>query len=190
VFADVLSYGQINRDAVAVPSIGSHARAPSLVHSLFIACVHRVAHHNDSGHLLWLHDIHLLADRLSAEAWRTFIDLAAETRTRAVCASGLLRASDAFGTRLPPEVRSSLAHPSSEPSSQFLGGTLRRFDIELSNFLRMPSWQARGQLVWEHLFPKPSYVLSAYGVRHAAWLPALYVHRIARGAAKWLRHAP
>lgn len=189
LFADVLSYDEIAGEAIGVASLHPHARTPGAVHSLFIACVHRVAHHQDRDHLLWLYDIHLLAERMTPEQWRAFTDLARRTSTRAVCASGLLRAVDAFGTRLPGEVREALEGSGFEPSSAFLGGGLRRIDIELSNFRHLTSWRARGGLVLQHLFPAPSYMLGAYGVRTAAWLPALYVHRIARGAVRWLRPA-
>lgn len=61
LFADLLSYDDLHTEAVAVPALGEHARAVDGIPALVLACVHRMAHHNDSIDLLWLYDIHLLA---------------------------------------------------------------------------------------------------------------------------------
>jgi hypothetical protein len=187
LFADLLTFEEIARDAVEVPALGSAARAPSQVHSLFIACVHRVAHHDDGDHLLWLYDIHLLAGSLTSPEWRVFQSLAMRTRTRAVCAKGLRLAADFFGTRVPRAIQDAFAGASAEPSAAFVGGGLSRLDVELSNFRHLSGWRARGQLVWQHLFPDRRYMLNAYQASSPIWLPALYAHRIARGAVRWIR---
>jgi hypothetical protein len=57
----------------------------------------------------------------------------------------------------------------------------------LSTLRQLPTFRARVELVWQHLFPKPAFIMNAYGVRRRLWLPALYVHRAARGALRWLR---
>lgn len=189
LFADLLSFEEVDRATVMIPSLGDHARGPSAVHALFLACVHRVAHHNDSGHLIWLYDIHLLAERLMASEWLEFHALASKTGTRAVCGSGLECAAGAFRTRLPPVVTDGLVDAGHEPSATFLGGRLREIDIQLSNFRSLRNWRARWQLVLEHMFPAPTYVLNAYNVVNRAWLPALYAHRIVRGAPRWFRRA-
>lgn len=187
LFAGLLSYEDLARDAVAIPALGDQGRGPGPVHALFVACVHRVAHHFDESHLLWLYDIHLVAERLTTDEWREFDRLTSRTATRAICARGLARAEEAFGTRVPPGIAAASATAGWEPSSAFLDGTIRRLDVELSNFKRSVGWRARGQFVRQHLFPEPAYILQTYGVRSRLWLPALYAHRIVRGAVRWLR---
>lgn len=187
VFRSVLTFDDVARCAVAIPALGDYARAPSDVHALFIACVHRVAHHNDSPQLIWLHDIHLLASRLSTDEWHAFEALAVATEMRAVCRRGLTLAAGAFETRLPAGLIDRLECGRREASAAFLGGQTGELAIQLSNWRSLATWSARRQLLEEHLFPSASYVLAKYRVANRAWLPALYAHRMASGALRWLR---
>jgi len=186
LFANLLSFDDVAARAVPVPALGDHARAPSDVQALFIACIHRVAHHNDGDDLIWLYDIHLLAARLAADMWQEFQELASRTRTRAICLKGLKLAVEAFGTHLPPPVVQALTTKDAEPSTAFLGGSLRTIDVEVSNLRTLSGWRSRLELVWQHLFPSPRYILASYGAS-PVWLPALYLHRIIRGAIRWFR---
>jgi hypothetical protein len=189
VFADVLSYEEIARETVSVPALGSHARTLSDVHALLFACVHRVAHHDDADDLIWLYDIHLLAQRLTDDRWRDLARVAGDRRMRAVCERSLARASEAFGACMPPHIREAFADGGDEPSAVFLDGPLRQIDLQRSNFRHLRTWNARWQFVRQHAFPAPRYVLDAYEVSNRVWLPALYVHRLLRGAVRWLRPA-
>ena len=187
LFADAFSFADLERDAVAVPSLGASAKTPADVHALLIACVHRVAHHYDQDIVLYLHDIDLLARRLDAAAWERVVALAAAKRIRQVVSRGLRRASDLFGTPVPPAVERSLAVVSDEePSAAFLARRLRKIDV-LRSDLRALTIRERLRLLREHLVPPPAYMLRMYGQNRPAWLPALYVIRIARGAHAWFR---
>ena len=53
----------------------------------------------------------------------------------------------------------------------------------MSNF-RALKWSDRWTLLREHLFPPADYMMSKYGARHRAWLPVLYLKRIAGGIPK------
>jgi hypothetical protein len=193
LFAQALTFDALDASARSVAALGRHARVPSNVHSLFIACIHRVAHHYDDDALVWLYDIHLLASRLDQGEWYQLIGLATQTRTRTICVHGLRAAHDAFGTVLPAALLERLATTEPEPSAAFLAPALRTIDVELSTFHRLPTWRARAELVWQHLFPKPAFILRSYGVTGRAWLPVLpllpllYVHRAVRGVFRWLR---
>ena len=63
--------------------------------ALFVACVHRVAHHDDAIDLLWLWDIHLLASRLSADPEFSLASL--EAGTRALAAELGIKAGELIG---------------------------------------------------------------------------------------------
>lgn len=189
VFADVLSCEEIAGEAVPVPALGPHAYTLSDVHALLFACVHRVAHHADAGDLIWLYDIHLLAGRLSGDHWRQFARLAGDRGMRAVSERSLARATEAFGTSVPPAIRAALAGTGDEPAAIFLNGPLAQIDLQFSNFRHLRTWRARGQFVRQHVFPAPRYILALYGVRNRLWLPALYAHRLVRGAMRWGRRA-
>jgi hypothetical protein len=155
--------------------------------ALLHACVHRVAHHNDSPARQWLHDIHLLASGLDAAGWQLFGDLAVRTATRAVCASGLTQAAAMFGTEVPPAVHQTLTASGDEPTARFLGGGLSEFEIQRLSFLHLSTWRERLALVTAHLFPPTGYMLARYK-RAPAWLPLLYAHRVIRGSVTWWRN--
>ena len=154
LFADVLSFDDVVTRAIAVPALGAHARALGRVDALLLACVHRVAHHHGDERLLWLYDIHLLANDLDREPFRQFSALAAQKQIRAVCADGLTLAHRWLHTRLPAEVMSTLmAQASSEPTAVHLAGGLRQVDLLSSDLRALDRWPARWQLLREHLFP-------------------------------------
>ncbi len=63
-----------------------------------VACVHPVMHHSNVEWLLWSHDVHLIASRLSATEWCQFADLASARRVSTVCAHQLNVARRWFAT--------------------------------------------------------------------------------------------
>ena len=64
--------------------------------ALFLACLHRTAHHQDAVDLVWLWDIHLLASRLTDDERTFLVDLAIARAMRGVCARGLAAAAARF----------------------------------------------------------------------------------------------
>jgi hypothetical protein len=187
LFSDLFSHDELARAAVPLPAFGPAGRALGDVHALLVACTHRVAHHYDSASLLWLYDIDLLARRLGPREWEQAAALASEKRIRSVCLRGLRAAAAVFGTPVPSDVWEALTRPHAvEPTAVYLRGGLRRVDL-LTSDLRALGWKARLQLLREHLFPQPAYMMRSYGRTQRALLPALYLHRIACGAMEWFR---
>jgi hypothetical protein len=193
LFAEVLSFDEINASAVAIPALGASARGPSNPHALFLACVHRVAHHRDEKLLIWIFDIHLIASRLTPAEWRVFLDLAERRKMLTICRQGLHLARDRFGTVVPPAVASdprfSADRAPVEPSAAFLGRDRAQLSTFLSDVRALPSWSDRGRLVFEHLCPSSDYMRHVYAPRSRAPLPALYVWRACRGAWRWIARA-
>jgi hypothetical protein len=189
VFAGVLTYDELSRDAERVPALGPVARGLSRVHALIMACVHRVAHHYDTDCLIWLYDIHLIALELDADEWRGFATLAADRAVVAVCRQGLASAREAFGTRWPDVVELEWAarhSPRPEPTASYLAGD-RRLAAHLWTDLRaLPTWSRRWQLVREQMFPPARYMRDVYAPASGAPLPVLYTRRVLHGARKWL----
>jgi hypothetical protein len=189
VFADVLTYDELSRDAEAVPALGPHARGLSRVHALIMACVHRVAHHYDTDCLIWLYDIHLIAMELDADEWRRFATLSADRAVVAVCRQGLAGAREAFGTRWPDLVEMEWAARQSlrpEPTASYLGGDRRLAEHLWTDLRALPSWSRRWQVVKEQLFPPARYMRDVYAPASGAPLPVLYTRRVLHGARKWL----
>ena len=187
VFADALTFEELWPRAVPVPALGPSARAPSPADALFLACVHRVAHHRNSPLLMWLWDIHLLASSLDEPAQGRFLELASRARVRAVCARGLALASRCFGTPV-DRLQAALAVPGAnhEPSAAFLRPH-RTVDVVASDLRFAPGWVERGRMIREHLWPPASYMRTRYPAWPSALLPVAYAYRIVRGAPAWFR---
>jgi hypothetical protein len=191
VFADVLTYEEMIPRAHAVPSLGPAAIAPAPADALLLACIHPVMHHQNTERILWVYDIHLIASSLSTPAFAEFTERAVDKKVAAVCAHQLRRVENALGTMVPPGIIDELSHAGrGEPSARYLASH-RRWHHELASSVRgLPTFGARMKLLRDVLVPAPSYMLGAYRLRGKPLapllLPALYVHRNARGAWKIL----
>jgi len=190
-FAQLASFDDLACEAVQVAYLGAGARGLSAVHALLLACVHRVAHHNNTRRLIWLYDIHLLAAGMSEQQWNRFMELAGQRRVRAICASGLRAAQRSCGAPVPSFVLSDLIAKTPfgevERSAAFLKNGRRKADVFISDLRALPRWPDRLRLVYQHLFPSAEYVLRSNNTSIAVLLPLLYARRIVRGVGKWLR---
>lgn len=188
--ARMRTHEELHARAVTLDEGGHAVRVPAPDDALLLALAHRAAHHADSLELLWLYDIHLLAQALTPRQWDHVLQIARERGMRAVCARGLRLAASALGTEVPSHVMAGLQVDGAvEPSSAFLQGAMRPVD-RLWVELRTLGLRRGLRLVGEHLFPPRSYVIAAYGVRRTWLLPAFYARRLVFGAARWFVPPP
>lgn len=189
VFGEAMAYDAFAASRIPVPGLGPHAWTLCAAHALALACLHRIAHHQDSNDLLWLWDVHLLASSLCADEVAVFVEQASRSATRAACAHTLTLVHARFRTPaaavLIDQVRPR-AGDVEEPSARFLRGALSQADILRSDLASL-GWRHGIALLREHLFPPAAYMRSAYDRWPRILLPAAYLHRIVRGAPKWLR---
>jgi hypothetical protein len=187
VFGDVLSFDDLDREAVPVPAVGG--RAPGRVHALLVACIHRVAHHPDDERLIWLYDVDLLARLLDITDWEHFMAWADARRVGAVCGRGLEQACARFGTPVPAVVRTdarlSSTRARTAATAAFLEPGRRHVRTVAQDFSLLPTWTARSKFVFQHLFPPPAYMRRVYAPASHWPLPVLYAHRACRGAWRW-----
>ena len=164
LFGDALSLDELWTRAVPVPALGAAARAACLSDALLVACLHRVAHHDDEVDLLWLWDIHLLVSRLSAQDQIELIGAARRAGLTGVCAHGLDLASAAFRTPAAAPLAARLRTAGdgrTEPASRFIGGA-RRVTMLRTDLGALAGWRARLRLVAEHVFPPRHYMRTRY----------------------------
>ena len=185
VFADAFAFDEAWSRSIAVPGLGLHARTLAAADSLLLACLHRVAHHQDRVQLLCLWDIHLLVSHMSGEELAQFASSAIRARLGVVCARSLALSRECFGTAVPADVMTELQAATNEPSAAFVGASLSPFDVARADLAALPSWRDRASLVREHLFPSATYMRRRYPRWPAALLPIAYVHRMVRGAPRW-----
>jgi hypothetical protein len=172
--------------STAIPALGPAARGPSLADALLIACAHQAAHHSAWRALIWIVDVHRIAERLSDGEAEAFVERATRARVRAVSGRALSLARDLLGAHFPPPLVSLAAEPvdAGEPSAAYLSpvGPVRGLALDLR---ALSGWSARTRLLREHLFPTPTY-MRAYAPGSRWPVPALYLRRMVSGAARWL----
>jgi Uncharacterised nucleotidyltransferase len=188
VVSQLLTHDELVDRCVTVRVQDHPMRVPSPVDALLLACVHRVAHHPNYEKPIWVQDIHLLAARLDASEWRTFVERTTDRSVRAICLEGLRLAQARFQTQVPLDVLRDLAAAHNEPSAIFLRADVRPVD-RLASDLRALGPRAAAHLMREHLFPPAEYMQAAYGVRSRALLPVYYAARVWSGVFKWFRAA-
>jgi len=187
LFAERLTFPELAAAAVPIPALEPHARGLGLAHALMLACIHRMANMRvgNANRLIWLYDIHLLAQRLTDQQWRQIVMLAEERALCGPCCDGLDSARQWFATTLPDEVLSRLragADREGFDPRQFRP----RWRFEWLTFRTLPSTAMRLRWLGQYLFPNAGYLRSQYNFRHPLKLPWFYGARILRGISKLL----
>jgi hypothetical protein len=187
IFARALSFAELRSRAIPVPVLGPHARTLAVADALFLACLHRVAHHDDEIQLLWLWDLHLLIQRASREDREAFLRVAGRERMCVVCGRGVELSAECFGTPGARDLVDALGQRAGtrrEPSARFIRDSRRVTGLR-SDLESIHGWRDRVVYLAEHLFPSRAYMQSVYPACPSVLLPFAYGYRIARGAPKW-----
>ena len=187
VLRDALAAAEVMSRAIALPRIAPNALAPSHVDALLLACIHRVVHHHDNERLIWLYDIHLLREALSADDHARFWRMAAERRVVTICEHSI-ELADAWFATAPHDRASDWLHGDqfrNEPSAAFLDQSRRRAAV-LGSEMKALGWRGRLRRMRELAFPPAGFMRQSFPSAPALALPALYVWRGARGVLRLL----
>jgi hypothetical protein len=197
VFAAAFTIEELRARSINIDAFGKFARAAGPEHALALASIHRVAHHSDEDRLIWIYDIHLIAEGLSAPQQDEFVNVARAKHLTAVCAAGLTQAQEKFRGRgaaaLVARLRESLSDattPTRDRSEIYANGRMRKVDVLISDLKALNGWRPKMKLLREHVLPPASYMRQTYGVTSTSLLPVLYVWRFVRGAKAWWRRGP
>jgi len=185
LYAQALGFDELYEAGEPLPVICAAARMPSLVHSLLIACMHRISHlpYGDANRLIWLFDIHLMAQRLSADGWSQLAALAEDKHMRAICLDGLEATQRHLGSPVPEDILERLAAPGPpELSAQYLRPG--RWRESLLQLRCLPNNRQRARMIAEWLFPSAEYMMRKYGTRSRWLLPFLYPWRAVNGVIR------
>lgn len=185
--ADALQYGELLQRAMPLTAIGENALGLSLVDALIYACIHRVVHHHDSDRVIWLYDVHLLRERLTADEVRELWQRADERRVVAICRHTLAAAQSWFGGAGDDAASYLDRLDHAEPSARFLDRDRSRGAQLAGDLAALPTWRMRATRLAQLAFPPPAFMLQRFGVRTTATLPLLYVWRALRGFARLFR---
>jgi hypothetical protein len=187
--ANAISFEEMWAERVALPALGPAASVPSDLHALVAAIVHRAGHHPGSRDLLWIYDLHLLSGRLPAAEQLRACRVIEARGLSSVAREALDLTRWCFGTAAGEAL---IAGPvdgkrGRGPAPIAIRRPSRQADVLRADLRALPSWEARRQLIREHLFPPASYMRARYGVHSKFFLPAAYAWRALRGAPRWLR---
>jgi hypothetical protein len=189
VVRDALPFEEVVDRAIVVPRIAPNALAPSHADALLLACIHRVAHHHDNERLIWLYDIHLLREAMTADQHERFWRLAAERRVVAICERSIELADAWFATAPHDRASDWLSEDErqrDEPSAALLDRNRRGASI-LRGDLKALGWRSRLRRLRELALPPAAFMRQSFPSAPAVALPALYVWRGARGVARLFR---
>ena len=164
VFARALSFEELRGRAIPVPALGPHARTLGLADALFLACLHRVAHHGDE-YPAALALGRSPADRARLTGGSRRVPPPRRTRAdvrhlppwrgaerRVLRHARRVRFAEALG-------RGAAARP--EPSARFIRDS-RLVTVLRSDLATIDGWPRRVAFIAEHLFPSRAYMQSVY----------------------------
>lgn len=184
-FANAYSYEELEATSQSVPQLSPEVHTLSLENALLLACLHRIAHTPDgkSNRLIWLYDIHLLANIMEEHQWTAFIDMSIRKNLAGVSVNGLLKSKKNLNTYIPDRVIDALNnHASTDPFHAMQNGSRWIFYFRI--FQSMPGWTERLCFLLENLLPPSEYMLVKYNRKNIFWLPILYILRLAGGLTK------
>jgi hypothetical protein len=196
LLSKLFTYDELRASAEPLPKLSSHAWGASRVHALLLACMHRSTHKQnpyyvdgvavyEGNRLIWLYDIHLLAQCLTEQEWQQFCDFAQRKQLRAVCLDGMRQASGCFHTHYPEQVVAALARPGPpEAAARYLNGS--KLQQQWMDFRALGGRLRQLRFLRELFFPATTYMRAKYAQSRAGWLPWLYAKRAASGASKAL----
>ena len=185
-YARFLSFAEAAARSVRIPKVSEQARGLGAVDALMLACVHRAANpDDDQNRLIWLYDIHLLAEALDAGQQWEFADLARRRCTASVCLQGLALVQRRLGTAFSDGARERLSLAAAEEAtdSRYSQSYLA---LVLDDVGHLSGIRRRLGLVRELLFPPAAAMEGRYGVSTPVLLAGLYVWRGVRGGLKRL----
>ncbi|HSS66640.1 MAG TPA: nucleotidyltransferase family protein [Gammaproteobacteria bacterium] len=189
--ANSLDYAEIRQRAVAIEALSPCAMGLCHEDALLHACLHRLAH-GDEDNLIWLYDIHLLVESLSATEFERFAQTALAKRLGRASRDAIAKAQLRFRTTLPCGELDDHFYPErlADEARLVIGlSPGRRFRNLLVDIRALGSVRERMSWLREHALPPPAYMRERYGAGSAAWLPALYIRRGLKGVASLLKRS-
>lgn len=185
-YADLMNFEDLWPSAVSLPALSPRARMPSPADHLVISCLHRVAHHQNTKHLLWLYDIQLLSRSLNEQQRGAAIARARACDLNAICHIGLTMVHQAFGGIDPSFLEAFNRKDAGDAiAPAFLSPESNQMALTRQDWRELKGVGPRFRLVRQHLFPSAAYIRSIYPRVPTLLLPLAYAARVLRGAPRW-----
>ena len=178
-FASAIALPRLARQAMTVDHV------TMLVHTALHKATHIVSPYFSDGQayyggdrLIWIYDIHLLAQAFSEDDWTQLLWVARKDGIAEVCLAALVCARDGLGTHVPGEVLNDLqvAVPEDRQSRFLLrSGQLGRAWRELH---ALAGWRSRAAYIHARVLPPQAFVRAKYPDLASRPLIVLYLLRV------------
>jgi len=161
-------------------------KIPSTINSILIASLHRLGHHQNEERITWLYDIYLLANTLSDNDWRHLCNKAGDKKIAAITLNALKYCQRLFDMEIPRDAEQTLIDLAAkdEPSQLFLDRDLPEWRYFVHDLKGLTGWRNKLGLMFENIFPNPSYVRQQMGTKNTA---LAYLKRMIRGLQRITR---
>lgn len=187
---NILPFSECTSELVALPRLSPHAWSMDRVRTLVHTCIHRTMHitapyfvdgltYHGGNRLIWIQDIHLLAEALTDAQWADFFVLVRHKGVAAVCLDGLVAAQQLLGTRLPHRIGEQLASgPRSARASNYLLGS-RQLGRAWLDLLAIRGIRRKLTYLKARMLPSAAFIRKKYPRMAGAPLVLLHVRRMA-----------
>lgn len=178
LFANRFSFNELKTSVIPIPKLTPQAYGLSAQHALLLACMHRINNlwPGIADRLIWIYDIHLLAESLAGIQWQEFATLAADRKLCGPCFDGLNMAHTLFNTDLPQNIYDRLQLGADKEKFNPNNAQIRwRYKWLIFRYLPIKTGL---QLLLQYLFPDRKYLKNRYNFKGNLYLPWFYGLRL------------
>lgn len=158
--AKLYTIDEISERGTTTASLNNAVIIPSAVDSILLSCIHRLGHHTGDERLIWLYDIHILANILDEDSWEELCLLCEDKMIAAITLDALNVCKDLLNTDIPESAEKLLRELASrdEPSKLMLKRSTTQWQLFKQDLNSLDNYKLKAQLLKENLFPSSEYI--------------------------------
>jgi len=169
--ASAFDVKEIIRNATQIKGGIPNFKTPSKADSILLACQHRLGHHHREERLIWLYDIHLLAESFDDIEWSDFLKKTKKLKLAHLSYDALNSSEALFSTEVPRNVIEALTLQKKEyePSALFLNRSLSNWQILKSDVSALDGLLKKCSFIKQTAFPSQEYIKEKMATKSAFW---------------------
>jgi hypothetical protein len=183
--AAMLTHQDIIQNAIQIDELGAGLHIPDNIHSLLIACLHRLGHHAEQDNLTWLYDIVLLIRSMTQQELDNCAHIAQQRGCFSILRDCVMASQADFGLLLDAQTQEQWQSFDTRNEQAELytrkGLSEARY---IYDDLKVLSLIDGAKLIREHVFPDAAFVRTS--MPDSPNLIHAYCNRILLGARKYL----
>lgn len=178
-YADIFTFDELWCAAMPLPALGGGLMALCSLYALAHACLNRALDMQigEPDQLKLLYDIHLLVDRMDADAWQQFLHMAASKQISGICLRSIDDTVAALDSSVPVDVLHALRRAADAEPIDWRRLHHWRY-MQWQNLSALPGILAKLRWVRDKLFPTRGHLQELHG--EGRWIQ-LMGRRLVRG---------